>query len=302
MKGRYTMTLQQLEYFRVLAKTEHFTKAAEILSVSQPSLSYAIGQLETELGTNLFDRTGRNIKLNSFGEIFLTYVESALDTLDQGTENLKLLTKKINHNIKIGYIYSLTDKLLADIIKTFYLNPSNETITFDFKTEASSILNKNLEMEISDIILTAIPPEKNDYVKIFNQHLYLMVPKNHKLADKKEIEISELDGMDFINYRSNTGLRMIIDKLFKSSKASPIIKMEIDECNAALSLLSLDVGITIMPVVPGIDYNKVVPIKIKDDQAYRSIYLAWNNSVNTSSVVKDFRDFIIELYSNDNYI
>ena len=68
-------------------------------------------------------------------------MESALDTLDQGTENLKLLTK-INHNIKIGYIYSLTDKLLADIIKTFYLNPSNETITFDFKTDSSLMLNK----------------------------------------------------------------------------------------------------------------------------------------------------------------
>ena len=57
-----------------------------------------------------------------------------------------------------------------------------------------------------------------------------------------------------------------------------------------------------MPIVPGIDFSKVVPIKIKDDQAYRSIYLAWNNSINTSKVVKDFRDFIIELYNNDLYI
>ncbi|MDD4726011.1 MAG: LysR family transcriptional regulator [Tissierellia bacterium] len=296
------MTLQQLEYFRVLAKTEHFTKTAEILSVSQPSLSYAIGQLETELNINLFDRIGRNIKLNSFGKIFLTYVESALDILDQGTQNIELLTKKINHNIKMGYIYSLTDKLLASIIKTYYLDSSNETITFDFKTDSSLMLNKNLEMEILDIILTAIPPEKNDYVKIFNQHLYLMVPRNHKLSDKKEIDIKEIDGMDFINYRSNTGLRVIIDKLLKFNKTSPIIKMEIDECNAALSLLSLNVGITIMPIVPGIDYSKVVPIKIKDDQAYRHIYLAWNNSTNTNSIVKDFRDFVIELYNNDNFI
>ena len=51
-----------------------------------------------------------------------------------------------------------------------------------------------------------------------------------------------------------------------------------------------------MPIVPGIDYNKVVPIKIKDTQAYRSIYLAWNNSINTNSIIKDFRDFAIEFY------
>ena len=290
------MTLQQLEYFRALAKTEHFTRAAEVLSVSQPSLSYAIGQLEIELGTNLFDRTGRNITLNSFGKIFLTYVESALDILEQGTENVRLLTKKINHNIKMGYIYSLTDKLLADVIRTFYLDSLNNAVSFDFKIDSSNKLNKDLEMEVLDLILTAIPPEKNDYVTIFNQQLYLIVPKNNELSDKKEIELKEIDGMDFINFRRNTGLRVIIDELFKSNKVFPITKIEVDECNAALSLLYINYGISIMPIVSGIDYNKVVPIKIKDDQAYRNIYLAWNNSINTNSIIKDFRDFVIEFY------
>ena len=239
MKWGFIMTLQQLKYFRALAKTEHFTRAAEVLSVSQPSLSYAIGQLEIELGTNLFDRTGRNITINSFGKIFLTYVESALDILEQGTESIRLLTKKTNHSIKMGYIYSLTDALLADVIRTFYLDSSNNAVSFDFKIDSSNKLNENLEMETLDIILTAIQPKKNDYVTIFNQQLYLIVPKNNELSDKKEIELKEIDGMDFINFRRNTGLRVIIDELFKSYKVFPNTKIEVDECNAALSLLCI---------------------------------------------------------------
>lgn len=66
-----------------------------------------------------------------------------------------------------------------------------------------------------------------------------MVPKDHKLSNLKEIEIKEIENVDFINYRSNTGLRIITDNLFKSNGISPNTKMEVDECNAALSLLYL---------------------------------------------------------------
>lgn len=57
-----------------------------------------------------------------------------------------------------------------------------------------------------------------------------------------------------------------------------------------------------MPIVPGINYDKIVPIKIKDDQAIRSIYLAWNDTINTNSTVRDFRDFILDLYDIEKHI
>lgn len=290
------MTLQELEYFRTLAKVENFTKAAEILSVSQPSLSYAIKQLEMTLGVRLFDRVGRNIKLNSYGKIFLTYVEKALDTLEQGIENMKLLTKTMNYSVRIGYIYSLTDKLLTDIIKGFYSDSDNGRFVFDFKINSSAKLNEDLEKENLDLVLTAIPPKNSNYVEIFSQELFLVVPKGHPLSNRSEIDLDEIKGADFINFRSSTSLRKIIDDVLKSKEVAVSTIMEIDECNAALSLLYLNVGITIMPIVPGIDYSKVVLLKIKDKRARRKIYLAWKDNINSN--VKKFLDYIINFYKD----
>lgn len=83
------MNLFHLRYFVQLAHTRHYTRAAEALCITQPSLSHAIGQLEAELGVPLFEKTGRNTTLTHFGEEFLTCVESALATLDAGVETMR---------------------------------------------------------------------------------------------------------------------------------------------------------------------------------------------------------------------
>ena len=85
------MNLSQLQYFRTLAKEEHYTRAAQILSITQPSLSHAIAQLEQELGTRLFEKKGRNVVLTRYGKIFLPYVEESLKVLEEGVQRTKEL-------------------------------------------------------------------------------------------------------------------------------------------------------------------------------------------------------------------
>ena len=76
------MNLNQLQYFKILAQEEHYTRAAQMLSITQPSLSHAIAQLEEELGTRLFEKKGRNIVLTRYGKLFLPYVEESLKVLE----------------------------------------------------------------------------------------------------------------------------------------------------------------------------------------------------------------------------
>ncbi len=83
------MNLKHLQYFRVLAKTQHYTKAAAQLYITQPSLSQAIGELEKELNIKLFEKVGRNIKLTKYGQYFLTYVENGLEELERVKEIFK---------------------------------------------------------------------------------------------------------------------------------------------------------------------------------------------------------------------
>ena len=91
------MNLNQLYYFKTVAKLQHFRNAADELNISQPSLSQAISNLENELGTYLFERQGRNVKLTKYGKLYLEYVEEALNTLEIGEKKLKQVT--INDNL-----------------------------------------------------------------------------------------------------------------------------------------------------------------------------------------------------------
>ena len=82
------MNLYHLRYFVTLAHLEHYTKAAENLSITQPSLSHAISLLENELGVALFEKEGRNIVLTKYGKIFLKDVEKSLEILDSSVKSL----------------------------------------------------------------------------------------------------------------------------------------------------------------------------------------------------------------------
>ena len=78
------MNLYHLQYFTVLAKLEHYGKAAAQLNISQPSLSHAMAALEEELGVPLFEKTGRNIRLNQNGKLFYGSVEEGIPYEDLG--------------------------------------------------------------------------------------------------------------------------------------------------------------------------------------------------------------------------
>ena len=94
------MNLYHLRYFVTLAKLEHYTKAAEELCITQPSLSHAISLLEKELGVTLFQKEGRNIVLTKCGKIFLEKVKESLKILDNSILELKATTADLVKSLK----------------------------------------------------------------------------------------------------------------------------------------------------------------------------------------------------------
>lgn len=90
-----------------MAELEHFTQAAAKLAITQPSLSHAILELEKELGTYLFEKQGRNVRLTKYGQFFSTYVNSALNQLEQGERQLKEMVSPSHGKIDfIFYLYA----------------------------------------------------------------------------------------------------------------------------------------------------------------------------------------------------
>ena len=100
------MNLFYLRYFVKLAHIGHYTKAAEQLCITQPSLSHAISQLEKELGLPLFEKYGRKTTLTRYGEEFLLCVEQTLRTLDNGLASLERAANR-EGEIRLGILRTL---------------------------------------------------------------------------------------------------------------------------------------------------------------------------------------------------
>lgn len=125
------MNLYHLRYFATLAHLEHYTKAAEILSITQPSLSHAIASLEKELGVKLFEKEGRNVVLTKCGQAFLIDVEQALDMIDSSVNKLQM-TGRGEGRIDIVELRTLSSTVVPGFVKGFLDSTPDKKIDFYF--------------------------------------------------------------------------------------------------------------------------------------------------------------------------
>lgn len=291
------MTLMQLQYFRVLAKVLHYTKASQELHISQPNLSYAIAELEKELGVNLFERVDKKIKLSQYGEYFLTYVEQALDIMDEGVKRVMDIKGAMSGEICLGYIYSLASSLIPKIIEGFQKEEDTAAISFKFKQNLQNNLLEDLKTGEIDLALCVEEDPLTVSIPIFEQELYAVVAKEHPLANRKEIEIEEIADLPFVLLHKDSGLRKLIMSEFKKHGLTPNVVFEAYECNATLQFVSLNFGVTIIPDVPGINYAPVAKIRIKTPGFKRKIYLSWMNKKTLIPPARKVRDYILENFA-----
>lgn len=291
------MTLMQLQYFRVLAKVLHYTKASQELHISQPNLSYAIAELEKELGVNLFEKVDKKLKLSQYGEYFLTYVEQALDIMDEGVKRVMAIKGAMAGEVCLGYIYSLASSLIPKIIEGFQKKEDTAAISFKFKQNLQNNLLEDLKTGEIDLALCVEEDPLTVSIPIFEQELYAVVAKEHPLAGRREIEIEEIADLPFVLLHKDSGLRKLIMGEFKKRGFTPNVVFEAYECNATLQFVSLNFGVTIIPDVPGINYAPVAKIRITTPGFRRKIYLSWMNKKTLIPPARKVRDYILENFA-----
>lgn len=134
------MNLDHLRYFVKLAEVRHYTRAAEQLCISQPSLSHAINQLESELGVPLFERSGRNTTLTRFGEEFLECAQRSLDTLDVGIGSLQRSARG-EGLVRLGFLRTLGVDYIPKLAADFLAADPECGIQFSFHSGLSGKLS-----------------------------------------------------------------------------------------------------------------------------------------------------------------
>lgn len=216
------MLLSQLNYFRVVARYQHISRAAEALMVAQPALSATISKLEKELGVPLFNRQGRNIELSEAGRRLLVHADFVFEQLEAMEQSLAQ-TKEILEN---EFTLSVSNSMfLNGWLQQFVLD--NPKIRLRQKMLSENQMLEALLEESIDVALGEFDQDIPGIVRktIVEDEYVITIPKGHPLAEKQEIFFADIQNENIVALPSNTIFK-IADRMFAQRECKPNIVFE----------------------------------------------------------------------------
>jgi LysR family transcriptional activator of glutamate synthase operon len=277
MRFRYrrTVHLEELEWFVVLAETEHVTEAATELGVSQPALSRALARFEHQAGAQLFDRVSRRLRLNAYGQIMLEHARRSIAEMRSASERIAALRDPDSGRVRLAFLHSLASWYVPEQLRRF--RQSVPGIRFDlFQGPAHEIVDRVLAGR-SDIGITSPRPEAPGFVwrRLYVERLCLAVPRGHRLAARSRIRLSAAQGEPFVALEKPFGLRQLTDQLWAEEGIAPEIVFEATEIPTMEGLVAAGFGVAVVPVPREGGDPKVVHVPLSNVGAKREVGLVW---------------------------
>lgn len=293
------MEWQQLEYFQTLARVQHMTRAAGSLSLSQPALSRSIARLEEELGVPLFDRQGRTIILNRYGQLFLKRVNRILKEFDSGRQELHDLVHPEHGEVALGFLHTLGTNLIPDLIGAF--RDQFPMISFQLIQNHSYWLLENLNAGKLDICLVADPSETKrplQWLPLWSEEVFVTLPLGHPLAGAESIRLDELADEPFIFMKKGYALRDTTDRLFQQIGISPKITFEGEEIATVAGLVAAGLGVSLLPGA-GLDKSKIIQISVRRPKCQRVLGMGLIEGRYMSPAALRFKQFVLDHFGRN---
>jgi DNA-binding transcriptional LysR family regulator len=273
------MDIYQIRYFLAIVETGGFTKAAERVMVSQPSLSAGIKKLEQELGVILFERGGRRAMLTPAGQFFLAKAQTILTEYHSVLHELK--TFKTQPVLRLGLLRTIRISSFAQLIGAF--RQAYPSIVIELQDGGGADLHECLESGEIDLLVTGLEGREthDNTLTLFRQRVTLAVASAQPLAQRKSIRLTDLDGQPYID-RMHCKLRGIVKQKFAALGLHQHIVYRADNEDWVIALVAAGLGITIMAEwrnLPGITYVPIVDWNIE-----RTIGLVWRPGQDNDSV------------------
>ncbi|MDR1621267.1 MAG: LysR family transcriptional regulator [Synergistaceae bacterium] len=294
------MNLQQLQYFKTIAEVGHVTKAAESLHISQPAMSMAIANLETELGVSLFKRKGRLIQLNSYGEILLEHVSVAIQEIETAKNRIGTLALSQKQILRVSSTYSLSSSLLPSVIQSFA--EENPDAVIQIKQGPNIDLLQDLVDGQTDFVFGRILPAPGSSkslrcMPLYSEELVILINKSHSLAERDELDLRDLKDEDFIFFHKSTGFHLLVANLFQKAGYKPKVRYTVCDNFSCEVMVSANLGVALIAPIPDYDRERVCQIKIKSLKENQiDTFLIWNSQNEQSDVCEIFLKHVGKLY------
>ncbi len=289
------MEIRVLKYFLAVAREENITKAAEILHITQPTLSRQLSQLEEETGVKLFERGTRKIHLTNEGILLRRRAEEIVDLVDKTEKELMEQDEYVDGHISIGCGITSACNLLADIIKAF----SNKypLVKFDVYTENADVVKEKMNKGLIDVGLLLEPVEIDtfDFIRLdVKEQEVLLTAPDSPLAQKEYITADDLKNIPLLMPRRQSIQNEIISWFGEGfDKFNVMCTNNFADSSLAMVKNGFGCLITLDGAVPFLDEREICKIPLKPELYFTSV-LAWKRHQPFSLAATKFIDFIKE--------
>jgi DNA-binding transcriptional LysR family regulator len=240
------MELRHLRYFLAVAESEHVSRAAEQLHISQPPLSRAIRELETELGIALFTRAKRRLRITSQGTALLEDARAVLSQSQQLLQRAQAFAAGTRGQLRVGYVDgAMQSGVLGRYLRRY--RQHSPAVHVELIPMRSGAQIRSLRMGDIDVAFLYTPPIENDDIaayKVLVEPLMLATPSDDSLVHKRAIRPRDLDGSPWVALpRSLNALwRDRFLSLCSSAGFRPDIRAEATQLSVVLGLVEAGMG------------------------------------------------------------
>ncbi len=290
-------TIKQLRYFVALTETEHFGRAAETCFVSQSAFSNAIQELESLLEVQLVDRTNRSVTITAMGQQLATQARLCLRDVESLVEMARGRREPLTGELHLGVIPTIAPFLLpAALPKLRRKYPKLELYLHE--DQSQRIYERLMDGEL-DVLLLALPYDMRgvDVMPLFEDRFALAYRQGTKRVDPDNYRFSRLDADSILLLEDGHCLR---DHALAACKIRNTQKVRRIGASSVLTLVEMvdaDLGITFLPELAReslILKNTRVRMKPLEENAYRTIGLAWRKGTDREKEFRMLGEFLAE--------
>jgi DNA-binding transcriptional LysR family regulator len=275
------MELRHLHYFKAVAESGGFGKAARLLNVSQSAVSEQVRDLEAEIAVPLIDRRNRNIRLTPHGEVFLLRVKEVLQSAEGAVIAARRSFKGEEGTISIGFFVGGLGSSFPKLIRAFrqkYKDIAVSLVEMTPVAQHDALMAGTIDVGFTRALPGSLKTELRSEI-FYTERFSLVLPKGHPLAKRQSISVEELRAERFvINDRQNSPA--VFDKIIAlcdDAGFSPNIVATASVSSGVIALVESGEGIALLPKGSQIlGSNETVFVPVQDPAASVDLVIAWS--------------------------
>jgi DNA-binding transcriptional LysR family regulator len=289
-------TLHQLKVFEATARHGSFTRAAEELYLTQPTVSIQVKQLTKAVGLPLFEQIGKRLYLTQAGQKLLDTCQRVFEGLEQFEMSVADLKGMKQGQLRLAVITTakyFVPRMLGPFCQRY------PGVDISLKVTNHQNIQERMANNEDDLYIISQPPEQPDLTihPFLNNPLVVIAPKNHPLAGKRNIPIQALDGESFIMREPGSGTRQAVQDLLEEHEVEVRVRLELGSNEAIKQAIAGGLGISVLSLHTIISEGTSGEFAILDVEHFpipRQWYVASLAGKQLSVVADTFLSYLME--------